>query len=109
MFCPRHSSYQADTDSFGFPVTYVVSDWQTLDVDSPRGSGFFEFCDALEVQGGEVAPASGWGARTAIEAWARYYRTTYLPTRTFLPLFPRDQNLTGLHIVFLVCEGVDVK
>ncbi|RXW21483.1 hypothetical protein EST38_g4379 [Candolleomyces aberdarensis] len=65
---------------FANALTYVISDWQTLDVDSPRGSGFFEFCDALEVQGGQVAPASGFGARSALEAWGRFYRTSYIPT-----------------------------
>ncbi|KAF5313669.1 hypothetical protein D9611_010202 [Ephemerocybe angulata] len=64
--------------NFANSLTYPVSDWQILDVYSDRGSVFFDFCDALEVQAGQPAPASGFGAQTAITAWGRYYRTSYV-------------------------------
>ncbi|THG94869.1 hypothetical protein EW026_g6683 [Hermanssonia centrifuga] len=54
-------------------------DWQSLDVDTGPGGQFFKFCDALEVQNGTSAPASGWGLTIALQAWASYWTTTYYP------------------------------
>ncbi|TEB28027.1 peptidase S28 [Coprinellus micaceus] len=66
------------TSDFANALTYPVSDWQTLDVDDSHGSVFFDFCDALEVSGGQAAPASGFGAEQAVTNWGRFYRTGYL-------------------------------
>ncbi|KAG6918838.1 hypothetical protein DXG01_011243 [Tephrocybe rancida] len=52
-------------------------DWQSLSVTTGPGGQFFKFCDALEVNAGKVAPASGWGLDHALAAWGSYWRTTY--------------------------------
>ncbi|KAG5733082.1 putative serine protease K12H4.7 [Termitomyces sp. T112] len=53
-------------------------DWQSLQVYSGPGTQFYEFCDALEVKNGQVAPESGWGLDHALDAWGTYWRETYL-------------------------------
>ncbi|KAG6844350.1 hypothetical protein H0H87_007575 [Tephrocybe sp. NHM501043] len=53
-------------------------DWQSLSVTTGPGGQFFKFCDALEVNNGKIAPASGWGLDHAFAAWGAYWRNTYL-------------------------------
>src|SRR5882762_4542710 len=58
-------------------------DWQNLQPYSGGGI-FFEFCDALEVKDGQIAPASGWGLDYALGAWGSFFSNTYLPIRRCL-------------------------
>ncbi|CAK5262521.1 unnamed protein product [Mycena citricolor] len=52
-------------------------DWQALSLRGGAGGRFFEFCDALEVKNGVNAPAAGWGAKHALNAWGQYWNQTY--------------------------------
>ncbi|KAG6860254.1 hypothetical protein C0995_013704 [Termitomyces sp. Mi166 len=52
-------------------------DWQSMQVYSGPGTQFYEFCDALEVNNGQVASESGWGLDHALDAWGTYWRETY--------------------------------
>ncbi|KAH9839143.1 peptidase S28 [Rhodofomes roseus] len=67
-------------DDFASALQNPMWDWQSLDVSpnltDPR---FYEFCDALEVKDNETAPESGWGLDHALNTWADYWTTTYLP------------------------------
>jgi hypothetical protein len=56
-------------------------DWQSLQPTSGPGAKFYNFCDALEVNNGTSAPASGWGLDHALPAWAAYFKNTYLSSR----------------------------
>ncbi|KAG6808517.1 hypothetical protein H0H92_003858 [Tricholoma furcatifolium] len=56
-------------------------DWQSLQVFTGPGGQFFDFCDALEVKNGEVAPASGFGLDHALTAWGAYWNETYYALR----------------------------
>lgn len=51
--------------------------WQSLQPDSGPNQAFYQFCDALEVQDGVSAPASGWGLDYALQAWGNYWKSTY--------------------------------
>ncbi|GJE96313.1 serine carboxypeptidase S28-domain-containing protein [Phanerochaete sordida] len=53
-------------------------DWQSLSPDTGSEGQFFQFCDALEVKNGTVAPASGFGLEHALTAWGSYWNSTYL-------------------------------
>ncbi|KAF9553738.1 hypothetical protein CPC08DRAFT_697416 [Agrocybe pediades] len=53
-----------------------MQEWQGLGVSSTRLSRFYEFCDALEVQNGQIATANGWGLDIAVQAWAKYFQTS---------------------------------
>ncbi|KAI0029922.1 serine carboxypeptidase S28-domain-containing protein [Vararia minispora EC-137] len=57
-------------------------DWQALSPSSGPGARFFNFCDALEVDNGKVAPAGGFGLSHALDAWSSYFANTYLPLST---------------------------
>ncbi|GLB34086.1 putative to MEROPS serine peptidase family S28 [Lyophyllum shimeji] len=52
-------------------------DWQLLQPISGPGAQFYKFCDALEVEDGQSAPAGGWGLEHALAAWASYFKDTY--------------------------------
>ncbi|KAI0029923.1 serine carboxypeptidase S28-domain-containing protein [Vararia minispora EC-137] len=54
-------------------------DWQNLSPDDGPGTLFFQFCDALEVDNGTVAPASGFGRDHALDAWGSFFANRYLP------------------------------
>ncbi|KAF8554324.1 hypothetical protein OG21DRAFT_1509073 [Imleria badia] len=41
---------------------------------------FFQFCDALEVKDGDIAPATGWGLENAIYSWGSFWNDTYYPS-----------------------------
>ncbi|KAI0638520.1 peptidase S28 [Trametes polyzona] len=51
-------------------------DWQSLSPSS-KGGLFFEFCDALEVKHGVSAGPRGWGLQHALQAWAKYWTSSY--------------------------------
>jgi hypothetical protein len=51
-------------------------DWQLLQPNS-NGGIFYDFCDALEVQNGVSANASGWGLRQAYTSWGQFWNETY--------------------------------
>ncbi|KAF9267547.1 peptidase S28 [Marasmius fiardii PR-910] len=53
-------------------------DWQSLQPTSGPNTTFTRFCDALEVKDGKSAPASGWGADHAIQAWGAFWKNEYL-------------------------------
>lgn len=46
---------------------------------------FFDFCDALEVDHGTVAPETGFGEAHAVSAWASYFKSTVYPLGMFCP------------------------
>ncbi|KAF7792825.1 hypothetical protein EIP86_003925 [Pleurotus ostreatoroseus] len=54
-----------------------IWDWQDLQPESGPGQSFFEFCDALEVQDGQVAGLSGFGMTTALRQWSEYWNNEY--------------------------------
>ncbi|KZV68145.1 peptidase S28 [Peniophora sp. CONT] len=56
-----------------------IYEWQDLQPDSGPDTGFFEFCDALEVKDNKTAPASGWGLEHALSAWGAFFKNVYLP------------------------------
>lgn len=62
--------------------------WQSLDLDRGAGGDFFKFCDALEVNNGVTAPATGWGLDHALQAWGNYWKSTFYTdsTSSFPPL-----------------------
>jgi len=53
-------------------------EWQSLDVESVGVSNFFQFCDALEVRGNEIAGPNGFGLQNAMQAWAEYFASSGL-------------------------------
>lgn len=83
-------------------MRYNLWDWQNLQPYSGPNQQFFQFCDALEVDDGIIAPESGFGLDHALTAWGSYLTNTYLPQSTFCAL---------LHVVradtLLVCGSVD--
>ena len=50
--------------------------WQQGSIIS-RANSIYEFCDALEVDNGKVAPATGWGLEHALEAWGNFWKKTF--------------------------------
>ncbi|KZV68144.1 peptidase S28 [Peniophora sp. CONT] len=72
------SDVSAQSDVTG-ALRYNLWDWQSLQPYSGPNQQFFQFCDALEVDGGKVAPATGFGLDHALEAWGSYLTNTYLP------------------------------
>lgn len=82
------TAYQDLQTSFGFTnlapsdfanaLTFPIVEWQALDVDTGRDSSFYNFCDTLEIKAGAIAPATGFGAQSALASWATFYRTGYL-------------------------------
>ncbi|KAF9031816.1 peptidase S28 [Hymenopellis radicata] len=52
-------------------------DWQSMQTNTGPGAQFYNFCDALEVKDGEVAPAEGWGLENALTAWGTYWKEVY--------------------------------
>ena len=64
-------------------VESVFNYWQDGDV-STRSDGFYAFCDALEVaSNGKHAPASGWGLKTALQAWGNLWNQSLYPASTY--------------------------
>lgn len=54
-------------------------DWQSLQPRSGNDTLFRKFCDALEVDNGKIAPATGFGTQHAVAAWGAYFKNQYLP------------------------------
>ncbi|VDC02128.1 unnamed protein product [Peniophora sp. CBMAI 1063] len=52
--------------------------WQDMQYGSEE-SGFYIFCDRLEVKDNETAPAEGWGLEHALSAWGADFKDGYLP------------------------------
>ncbi|VDC02130.1 unnamed protein product [Peniophora sp. CBMAI 1063] len=62
-------------------LRYNLFDYQSLQPYSgTTEQQFFKFCDALEVDGGKVAPATGFGLNHTLSAWGSYLTNTYLPS-----------------------------
>lgn len=40
---------------------------------------FAHFCEALEVDNGQVAPKEGWGLDHTMKAWGKYWNETFYP------------------------------
>lgn len=53
-----------------------LATWQDMSPSDGTEDAFFRFCDALEVQDGEIAPASGWGLDYALPSWGNYWMRT---------------------------------
>ncbi|KAI9446835.1 peptidase S28 [Lactarius indigo] len=53
------------------PFSWIVTTFN-LGHPSSGGGGFYDFCDALEVDNGISAPERGWGLGYALTAWANY-------------------------------------
>ena len=51
--------------------------WQNLQPTMGGNSLFYQFCDALEVEGGISAGPMGWVLSNALDAWAKYWNSTY--------------------------------
>ncbi|EGN95063.1 hypothetical protein SERLA73DRAFT_187354 [Serpula lacrymans var. lacrymans S7.3] len=64
-------------DDFASALQDNLFDWQSLQPDVGPGAMFFQFCDALEVDNGISANASGWGLDHTITAWGSFWNTTY--------------------------------
>ena len=80
-------------------------DWQSLQPDSGPGQQFFNFCDALEVKNGAVAPAGGWGLDHALTAWGNYWTSTYYSIREHY--FPWDLIYATDAAFLVVCGDLD--
>ncbi len=50
--------------------------WQEGSIES-ESDGFYQFCDALEVDKGKSAPASGWGLDHALKAWGEFWKNGF--------------------------------
>lgn len=61
-------------------VRNPLFNWQDLQPYADSGV-FYEFCDALEVKDGQVAPAAGWGLDNALASWGNYFQNGYLDSR----------------------------
>ncbi|KAI1784395.1 serine carboxypeptidase S28-domain-containing protein [Ganoderma leucocontextum] len=64
-------------DDFAAALQQNLYTWQLLQPDSGTRQLFYHFCDALEVQNGVSAPASGWGLDHALQAWGTYWKSTF--------------------------------
>lgn len=43
-------------------------DWEKMSPSTGPGAMLYQFCDALEVKGGQIADRNGWGLKHAIQA-----------------------------------------
>ena len=59
-----------------------------MQTNSGPHAQFFNFCDALEVQIGVIAPAEGFGLDTAVAAWGAYFKDVYYALSTCHPFLP---------------------
>ncbi|KAL0955674.1 hypothetical protein HGRIS_001899 [Hohenbuehelia grisea] len=86
----NQTAIQAIKDNFGLGDMIHLDDvagalrnnlwrYQELSPISSPNAPFHQFCNALQMKDGVSAPPSGWGRRHALEAWGKYWRTTYLP------------------------------
>ncbi|KAI0764283.1 peptidase S28 [Trametes elegans] len=64
-------------DDFAAALQQNLLSWQSLQPDSGPGGDFYQFCDALEVNNGASAGASGWGLDHALQAWGNYWKSAY--------------------------------
>ncbi|KAE9406811.1 hypothetical protein BT96DRAFT_987080 [Gymnopus androsaceus JB14] len=62
---------------FAHALSYPLNSWQDMSPADMSGE-FYEFCDALEVQGDRAAHTSGWGLKEALNAWGSYYKNSYI-------------------------------
>ncbi|KAI0352501.1 peptidase S28 [Trametes cingulata] len=65
-------------DDFAAALYAPLQDWQDLQPTSGPGGRFYEFCDALELDGNSVAGPMGRGLPNALYAWGAYYQSTYI-------------------------------
>ncbi|RPD62559.1 peptidase S28 [Lentinus tigrinus ALCF2SS1-7] len=65
-------------DDFGSALATILGSWQDGDITT-RSDAFYDFCDALEVDNGKSAPASGWGLNHTLQAWGQLWKDTYYP------------------------------
>ncbi|RDX48552.1 peptidase S28 [Lentinus brumalis] len=63
----------AHDDDFGAAMKLPFNYWQEGSIES-ESVGFYQFCDALEVDKGKSAPASGWGLDHALKAWGAFWK-----------------------------------
>ncbi|KAG1728261.1 uncharacterized protein EDB91DRAFT_862552 [Suillus paluster] len=62
-------------DDFAAAIQINLFAWQNL---APyAGSGFYGFCDALEVKDGVNAGPQGWGLENAIYSWGKFWTTEW--------------------------------
>ncbi|KAI1784405.1 peptidase S28 [Ganoderma leucocontextum] len=64
-------------DDFAAALLQNLYPWQSLQPDSGPNQPFYQFCDALEVQNGVSAQASGWGLDYALQAWGTYWKSAF--------------------------------
>ncbi|KAI0065544.1 peptidase S28 [Artomyces pyxidatus] len=68
-------------DDFASDLRAVLFHWQDLQPGYNYSDSWVHyFCDRLETKDDKIAPASGWGATNAVEAWARFFRDTWINT-----------------------------
>ena len=60
----------------------VFNYWQEGSINT-ESVGFYGFCDALEVDNGKSAPASGWGLDHALKAWGAYWKHSFYSAGKF--------------------------
>lgn len=73
-----HSSSKFEKYNCSRVVRRILPSWQELSPNMGTEGGFFKFCDALEVQNGTIAPASGFGLTHALTAWGNFWKNGYL-------------------------------
>ncbi|KAI0797048.1 serine carboxypeptidase S28-domain-containing protein [Abortiporus biennis] len=64
-------------DDFAAALRNNLWDYEDLDIDTGPGGAFYDFCDALEVNGGVAAGPQGWGVDNALQAWGSYWINGY--------------------------------
>lgn len=85
-------------------MRYNLFDWQSLSPGMGTEGWFFRFCDALEVNNGVTAPASGFGVDHALAAWGNFWKSSYLNACKPLCVARYDLHLRA----FSVCGGPNV-
>lgn len=78
LFCKYFLVSEVAASHFLPKVHAPLLEWQSLDVESVGVSNFFQFCDALEVRGSEIAGPDGYGLQNAMQAWAEYFASSGL-------------------------------
>lgn len=69
------------------------------------GARFYQFCDALEVNNGEVASEEGWGVDVALPAWGAFFKDIYLGISE-QSLLPAYRDVLYTETLLVVCGGI---
>ena len=80
---PLEAHQIADGPLLSSLVKLVFNYWQDGTIEEPA-IGFYQFCDALEVDAnGKMAPSKGWGLEHALKAWGNFWKEDFYPRSMF--------------------------